>query len=392
MTSVTAYKQDTYIAVRVRTTCDTPPSRPLRIAFLLDVSDSMQGERLAAVKRTMHAARPLFINDDRVTVVTFGSAATVITQDHLMERPEEFYHYIDEIRTTGCTDLSCGLEALHGIGGPWDAVILLTDGHINSGVTSTAGLTLMAAGIGTMPFYSLGYGADHNRELLRDLGLQSRGSYTFVDSEEVLPVAMGEMIGGLRTEVLQNASVTVNGEGDYACHEVSGSGSSYRIGGVVADRDYWTVFVTASDASSVTLAADDRESITIPTVQSDADEVHEQILRCRVARAMSDAGRALERRRDAITPIEALLTELYGLSDTMKARPLVLRLQGDLMDLLQEMRRGPTNALSTRLQSNVVYYTNQRGTQSAGDPDIFCSPTQRICSDATRSRYAADDD
>jgi hypothetical protein len=392
MTSVNAYKQDTYIAVRVRATCVDPPSRPLRIAFLLDVSDSMQGERLAAVKRTMVAARPLFMNDDRVTVVTFGSTATVVTHDHPMSHLDEFYNYIDEIVTTGCTDLSCGLEALHGIGGLWDAVILLTDGHINSGVTSTAGLTLMAAGIGTMPFYSLGYGADHNRELLRDLGLQSRGSYTFVDSEEVLPVAMGEMIGGLRTEVLQNASVTVNGEGDYACREVGGSGPSHRIGGVVADRDYWTVFVTASDATSVTMSANDTDAITVPVNTSEDDEVHEQILRCRVARAMSDAGHALERRRDATTGIEALLTELSELSNTMKARPLVLRLQGELMDLLQQMRRGPTNALSTRLQSNIVYYTNQRGTQSAEDPDIFCSPVQRIASHTTRNRYAADDD
>ena len=395
MTSLHAYSCENYVAVRVRATgVPEDDSRSLRIAFLLDASDSMSGERLDSVKRTMHAARPLFTATDRVTVITFGDAATTVCRDHTMDTEglDTFYSGIDAIMTDGCTNLSGALEALHQARGPWDAVILLTDGHINVGVTNIAGLTAMAQGIGPMPFYTLGYGADHNRVLLRDLALNSRGSYTFVDSNEVLPVAMGEMIGGLRTQVLRDVVVTVNGDGDYSCSEVGGSGSSYRLGSIAADRDYWAVFTTFSRADTVTMtAADMPEMIRVVPEPADTDEVREQILRCRVARAMADAATMAERgdSRDVRATLAALQAEIDGLSDSLKARPLVLRMRGQLASILDELRT-PAPALaavSTRLQSNTVYYANQRGTQSAGDPDLFCSPVQRVCSQDTRSRY-----
>ncbi len=392
MTTINAYSCENYLAVRVRAT-GAPMIHPLRIAFLLDASDSMRGERLDAVKRTLHAARPLFNSEDRVTVVTFGDDATSVCQDHVMDADglDTFYSSIDAIITDGCTNLSSGFEALHAVGGPWDAVILLTDGHINVGVTNTAGLVAMAAGIGSSPFYTLGYGADHNRVLLRDLALNSRGSYTFVDSEEVLPVAMGEMMGGLRTQVLSDVAVSVNGDGDYACHEVGGSGSSYRLGSIIADRDYWAIFTTFSLADTVTMVAAGVEPIHAILEPADTDEVSEQILRCRVARAMSEAATMAERgnSRDVRTTLVALQTEIDGLRESLKARPLVLRMRGQLAGILDDLRSPAPSlaAVSTRLQSNTVYYANQRGTQSAGDPDVFCSPLQRVCSQDTRSRY-----
>jgi hypothetical protein len=396
MTTMNAYSCENYVAVRVRATGGVAVSRSLRIAFLLDASDSMSGERLDAVKRTLHAARPLFTPTDRITVIAFGDAATMVTHDHIMDADgcDTFYSAIDAIMTDGCTNLSGALEALHQVRGFWNAVILLTDGHINVGVTSTAGLTAMAQGIGSMPFYTLGYGADHNRVLLRDLALNSRGSYTFVDSDEVLPIAMGEMIGGLRTEVLHDVEVSVNGDGDYTCHEVGGSGPTYRIGGVAADRDYWAIFTTSSRVDAVTMVAAGVDSIRVIPEPADTDEVREQILRCRVARAMADAATSLDRGRDARAALITLQSEIDSLSESLKARPLVLRMRGQLAGILEELRT-PGHALavvSTRLQSNTVYLANQRGTQSAGDPDVFCSPLQRMCSQDTRSRYTGIDD
>jgi hypothetical protein len=399
MTIVNAYSCENYVAVRVRATGAPVAGQSLNIAFLLDASDSMSGERMDSVKRTLHAARPLFIDTDRVTVIAFGDSATTVCHRHVMDEEglDTFYCSIDAIMTDGCTNLSGALETLHQMHGLWDAVILLTDGHINVGVTSTAGLSAMAQGIGSMPFYTLGYGADHNRILLRDLALTSRGSYTFVDSDEVLPVAMGEMIGGLRTQVLRDVVVTINGDGNYACHEVGGSGSTYRVGSIVADRDYWTVFTTFSRADTVTMtAADITDTIRVVPEPAETDEVREQILRCRVARAMADAATIAERgnSRDVRAALVALQTEIDGLSDSLKARPLVLRMRGQLAGILDELST-PAPALaavSTRLQSSTVYYTMQRGTQSAGDPDLFCSPVQRVCSQDTRSRYTGIDD
>lgn len=389
MTTMNAYSFENYVAIRVRATGEPAAERSLKIAFLLDASDSMRGDRLDAVKQTLHAARPLFTEIDRITVITFGNSATVVCRD---DNCDTFYSAIDSIVTDGCTNLSSALETLHQIHGHWDAVILLTDGHINVGVTNTVGLSTMAQGIGPMPFYTLGYGADHNRILLRDLALNSRGSYTYVDSNEVLPVAMGEMISGLRTQVLRDVVVSMNES--YACHEVGGNGPVYHMGGVAADRDYWTVFTGRGDAT-VTVSTM-LETLTILPEAADTDNVREQILRCRVARAMSDAATIAERgnSRDTKATLVALQTEIDGLHESLKARPLVLRMRGQLAGILDELRTPAPSlaAISTRLQSNTVYYANQRGTQSAGDPDVFCSPLQRMCSQDTRSRYTGIDD
>jgi hypothetical protein len=399
MTTLQAFSCDGYLAVRVRS--DAPaPERPLRIAFLLDVSDSMSGERLDAVKRTLHAARPLFIETDRITVITFGDSAHLLSRDHVMDDGglDTFYSAIDAIITNGCTNLSAALEMLHGLRGTWDAVLLLTDGMINMGITSTSGLTAMATGIGSMPFYTLGYGADHNRELLRDLSLGSRGSYTFVDSDEMLPVAMADTITGLRTEVLRDAVITV--PNDYVCQEVgSRSTALYKVGGVVPGRDYWAIF-TGWQAGPVRLGSTtDFEPIEAPIIASDSLEIREQIWRCRVARAMTEATQA----RDAAAPLRALQAEMDGIDEDLKARPLMLRMRGQIAELLasieQEQARAPTLWVppdadtTTRLFSNVVYYANQRGTQAVDDPsNFFSSPTQRVSSQTCRANYSSQTD
>jgi hypothetical protein len=117
----------------------------------------MEGERLVAVKKTLHAGR--------VTLVLFGTESRALFRNHLMteEGKVEFYSAVDALRTEGCTNLGSGLSAL--LPCTYDAVLLLTDGQVNRGVTSTAGLRSMALGLGPIPYTLLGYGADHNRIL-----------------------------------------------------------------------------------------------------------------------------------------------------------------------------------------------------------------------------------
>jgi hypothetical protein len=402
MTTLQAFDCDSYLAVRVRS--DAPaPERHLRIAFLLDVSDSMSGERLTAVKRTLHAARPLFKDTDRMTVITFGDSAHLLSRDHVMDAEglDTFYSAIDAIITNGCTNLSSALEMLHGLRGTWDAVLLLTDGMINMGLTSTSGLTAMAKGIGPMPYYTLGYGADHNRQLLRDLSLGSRGSYTFVDSDEMLPVAMADTITGLRTEVLRDAVITV--PDDCVCQEVGTEPSRtalYKVGGVVPGRDYWAIF-TGWTGGEVRLTANTYGSgsfVLTESVQVAANttEVREQIWRCRVAQAMADATQA----RNAAALLRALKTDMDNIIGDLKDRPFMLRMRGQIAELLDSMEQAQARAptiwvppdadTTTRLFSNVVYYANQRGTQAVDDPtNFFASPTQRVSSQTCRANYSS---
>jgi hypothetical protein len=381
MTSHAAFQSGDYLAVRIHASALATAERTLHVAFMLDISDSMSGERLDSVKRTLEAARGLFQESDRITAVTFGDTGTVLAAD---VPPSVFYDRVSTIETDGCTNLSGGLEALfeQRSRGPWDAVILLTDGHINVGLTSIPGLMAMATGIGTMPFYTLGYGADHNQRLLRELALTSCGSYTYADSDEVLPVAIGDMISGLRTRVWSDVRVSAPGA---ECMEL-GRG---RIGGVVAGRDYWVVYRGTTKTVTVHDGMTDIDTLSVESVADDDVIVGEQVFRCRVAALMNQA--AATDPHQIRNQLTVLQNELTAAPAVLRARPLMLRMTGQIAELLAISTPANTGVVTadllTRLNSNAVYFSMQRGTQSSEDPDMFCSPVQRITSTQVHNRY-----
>lgn len=424
MTTINAYRLRNTIAVRVRAD-DTGQTRALRLALLLDVSESMSGARLNSVKATLEAARTLWKPDDRVTLITFGDTATRVLVNHCMDADgvELFYNAVTALHTDGCTNLSAGLELLSETLAAtttekYDAMLVLTDGVVNRGVTASAGLQVMALGLG-LPATMLGYGADHNRQLLRDLALKSHGSYTFCDSDEVLPVVIGQQLAELRTQVTARASLEFTaaaGAAEWICKELGGP----VIGSIVPDRDYWSVWMSdtadVSHPAAIRYTADGvtQECILQPLIE-DADEaalVKEQSLRCRVARALKDVADAMEQSHGAPvdqTELRNLEDEIAAESAAFRARGLVLRLQGELAALRAEMaalplplspptwggplRRqaavgGPSH-LMARLSSQTAYLSNQRGVTSvvSADPDMFSSPAVRVASSTVQENY-----
>jgi Mg-chelatase subunit ChlD len=392
---IQAFQRDKHLLVRLRATGSE--THALRIAFLLDVSDSMAHSRLTAVKRTLHAARTLWIPEDRVTIVTFGNVGSIRLYDHPMSDINAFYAVVDSIQTDGCTNLSDGLEVLHGLHTPWDAVILLTDGQVNMGIMSTAGLYEMARSIGSQAYSSIGYGADHNRRLLRDLAVQTRGSYTYAADDEMLPVSIGNILSGLRTEVQHRVKLTV--PASYVCAEYGVPMTNrYDVGGMVADRDYWAVFVREGDVEnpSTDMCVDVTSttmSAVVPILVADTDDLTEQVLRCRAATALANVADAMEDGHYDLTHIAELKTELDRVPQELRARPLMLRLIGQIAEAMAakapRLRQPSSDHLLSTISAGAAYLSVQRGSQShsAEDPDIFASPVQRTSSSTMRSEY-----
>lgn len=421
-TMITVFRLDNTLAVRVRATGGA--QRPLRLALLLDISESMAGERLTAVKRTLAAARSLWQPEDRTTLVTFGERGAPVLVDHLMDAAgvEAFYTAVDALHVDGCTNLSSGLEeiATATAGRNYDALVILTDGQVNRGLTGTAGLQMMAVGL-SLPATTLGYGEDHNRILLRDIALRSHGSYVYCDSDETLPIAIGQLLGELRNRVTARASLAVAGDA-WTCAELGGS----VIGSIVPDRDYWSVWVAASAAGAapeptVTYISDGVSSeVVVQGLVAAADEaalVKEQSLRARVASALKAVADAMENGRPVeVAPLTALEAEIASESAEFRARGLVLRLLGELAEIRAELEHrpapstpplGPTagirrmNAqayspppgparLMARLSSQTAYLSTQRGVSSqAPDEDMFSSPAVRMTSSGVRAHYSA---
>jgi len=354
----------------------------------------MNGERLTCVKRTLHAARGLFAEGDRITMVTFGSAAAVLANNVGYDGLDAFYGAVDALTTAGGTNLSAGIEKLASISvpGSYDALVLLTDGQINQGVLSTAALGAMIQSMCASPITALGYGPDHNQILMRDLGLRSRGSYIYVDSESMMPAAMGDLISGVRMEVLQCVSlrVPIGLECcEYGSSGSSGSGSSsniigasYYVGNIVPDRDYWAVFRKRAGVTEVTpieliSASGFRETLSWCGV-SDCYDLKEQVLRCRVAAAMLTSDK---------NQIEALIEEIRASTAEFQARPLTLNMLGRLVDAAQICNAPPAPAALARMISGGAYLSVQRGVTSVGETNTFSSPRQRMTSQQTQAVY-----
>ncbi len=439
MISAHAYQNERYVAIRVRSDTVPQEGRSLHVAFAVDCSGSMEGDRMDSVKRTLHAARDLFQPQDFVTIVAFGNSSRTVTLHQAMDEAgaAECYRAIDGIQINGSTNLSSAFETLASFGYSYDAVVILTDGHINMGLTGTAGLRAMGLGIGRgRPLYTIGYGSDHNRVLLRDLALHSRGSYTYIDTEDILPVTMGDILSGLRMEVAQHVTVTCEG----TCMELGAdpNSSSYCIGNIIPDRNYWVVFSTQEGSTSMTECSVTgtglSEPLRISTEATNDDmksEVREQILRCRVVREMAGVTDALEKHlapsSEQKAVLQALKDEIAASDDSFRLRPLVLRMTGQIEEILQQMEdfrpsvddndddvlgfrmnmgfRRHRNIADTlaRLSSGTAVLATQRGVFSQAPPDdsdptnhdggsrdpsaLFSSPVQRTVSNNVRSHY-----
>lgn len=388
---ISAIRNAKYLGVKIRTNADVAP-RPINLAFLMDVSDSMIGERLQTVKRTLHAARSLFNPTDRVTLVTFGNDGIVVTDHLLLDESgiQTFYKKVDAIGTSGCTNLSAGIEALLNVQigqQPFDAIVVLTDGLVNNGVTSTTGLQTMFAGFGSVPITAIGYGADHNRILLRNLALATRGSYVYVDSESLIPMAMGDLLSGIRREVLRGARLTVPQGWSY--FEL---GVDSFIGNIVADRDYWVVYKRVRDTEDGPIVLTDatgyHEELAVIAI-SDCHDLQEQVLRCRVAKAIAALSLVMEQSLRVVAAtyneISRLNDEFANLPDAMLARPLVLRMKAQIAELLESHAHHSDDVLA-RMSSDVVYLSSQRGVTS-GDTLSFSSPSQRAASAQVKTSY-----
>ena len=400
-TMISAIRNSTHLGVRIHAAPSTAEQKPMNLAFLMDTSDSMSGDRLESVKRTLHAARGLFLPNDQVSLVAFGEDAVVVTAHLALDAAgtTQFYVKINAITTNGCTNLSAGIEALLTLQlgkPPLDAVVILTDGIVNRGIISTVGLRTMCAGLGAAPITALGYGADHNRLLLRDLALGSRGAYVYVDSESLLPIAMGDLVSGIRSEVVKHAVIEV--PAGWTCCELGSSGHSFALGNIVSSRDYWVVFQKSHDADldggPITLSSghDELEQLRHVLI-SDCQELHEQVLRCRVVKAIASASDQMEQFCYTAHSAEllALKAEFDALPELMQARPLIVRMKAQLAEILEQpIRHAAPPDLMARMTSGTAYLGTQRGvSHQTADPadQVFSSPCQRATSQQMQVDY-----
>lgn len=129
------------LSVNAEDLADENERQGMDIIAVLDVSSSMSGEKIELVKDTMHFVADVLTEQDRLSIVSFSSAANRLTP--LIPLAKANKAKIDTairgLHANGCTNIASGMAyAFRQIkdrnhSNPITSVLLLTDGKNNTG-------------------------------------------------------------------------------------------------------------------------------------------------------------------------------------------------------------------------------------------------------------------
>ena len=215
----------TTMLVRINAMQALPGQRraPLDVAFVLDRSGSMQGEKLSLVKEAVSTATALLRDEDRVALVIYDqtverlqslTAATSRAKAALRLA----LHGVDAGGATnlsggwlaGCDELARSM-ADDQTGGRIRRSLLLTDGLANEGITGQEELaghasSLRKLGVSTT---TLGVGLDFDEHLLATMAEAGGGNFQYIESASQLPAFFQGELGELLSVVATGLNVSI---------------------------------------------------------------------------------------------------------------------------------------------------------------------------------------
>ena len=170
---------------------EATPQNGSNIVFLIDTSGSMYDfDKLPLVQEAFKTLTDSLNENDRVSIVTYAGSSEVVAKGISGDEHEKIKKLIDSLEAGGSTNGAEGIVTAYNIAednfieGGNNRVILVTDGDLNVGVTSEAGLIdLIEKEKETGVMLScLGFGdgnyQDDKMEALADHG---NGNYAYID-------------------------------------------------------------------------------------------------------------------------------------------------------------------------------------------------------------------
>lgn len=216
---------------------------PVHLCCIIDTSGSMQDHRkIIHVKQSLQFFLDSLGPEDYLSIITFDVNVQTLVQRTLCKESEkaDIRQKIQLIQANGGTNLCAGLMQAREALLPFDTgrkqgIMLLTDGEATHGHVQTHAIldrveSVFEAFSGTS-LSCIGYGTNHNVELLRRLSEKYAGSYYVVQQASDVPVVFGDIMGGLLSTRSQRIHIEVDN-----AEKVQ---SAYPVSRAMAHRDIY---------------------------------------------------------------------------------------------------------------------------------------------------------
>ena len=208
--------------LEIKNQVDHSPN-PQHFILTVDRSGSMSNREKDGMTKMQHVIHTIsnmmryFAYDlDKATiyisVITFDNRVECIIDKVLVDKSniKDLIRIVEEIYPRDMTDIGAAIAAANkqkaafseNIG---QTHILLTDGRPTCGTTDKAQLKKVLDS--SYRNILIGYGIDHNMELMKDLSHHETGGYYFVESAENAGNVYGEILHGVLNEVMANTVI-----------------------------------------------------------------------------------------------------------------------------------------------------------------------------------------
>jgi Ca-activated chloride channel family protein len=225
---------DRYLLVTLRTPTALPPDQvaptesgrpPLGFTAVLDISGSMQGEKLHQAKEALRQALHRLREGDTLSLITFESQVRCVLEPTRFgsQTRRVIESALQEIQATGMTALDGGLAL--GLeksltaqdtrlvkNGSTNLLLLLSDGQANVGVTDLEqiGRRGSAARQKGLTVSTLGVGTDYNEALLAEIAAQGGGRYYHVSNPAEIPAFLTGELGEMASLAARGTSLRLS--------------------------------------------------------------------------------------------------------------------------------------------------------------------------------------
>lgn len=263
--NIQAYlSHDSIACIRIKGIDRIQERTPVHFCVLCDVSGSMDvDKKINNVKKSLDYIVNILTEDDYISIVTFSDKAKIIVPRMSVNEANKsiIQQRIQTIQADGGTNIADGLlltrECLsNDLGHHKQGILLLTDGQANTGITDISGIINITDAL-TYEFTgtsisSVGYGTDHNGDLLRRISSKNSGSYNLIETNEHVAMIFGNILGGLVSCTHKNVVIELP-EGTTQLTEFPVDGNKIRIGDIQAEGDITILLKNCDVGKEITI-------------------------------------------------------------------------------------------------------------------------------------------